>query len=246
MRGRCSSREKPFKFSKTSSTTEVTATRVSVADHGEMAYQTSAALPRSTLAWFNRAGRARNHRALFRTRRSPRSSWMGSVWPLPVDGTSRDIWLIDLERGNSRVTTASGDLMPCGHRMETPSLRIEPRRPVESLSDGVERHRPRRIAGQIETVKHPATGRSTERSLCMIVCIARRRVGISGRRPYAVVEARRGSCSTESAEGHGRRSSGTAMDGLHDFRRVRDERGPTSDPSAIERQVEILWLLAEP
>ena len=52
----------------------------SLAEHGEMAYQTTAAVPRSTLAWFNRAAGGLNHRAAFRTSRSPRSPRTASVW----------------------------------------------------------------------------------------------------------------------------------------------------------------------
>ena len=86
----------------------------SVADHGEMAYQTSAALPRSTLAWFNRAGRRLEPSSTLQDTEEPSLSMDGKrVAVTRWMGTSRDIWLIDLERGNSRVTTEpSGDLMP--------------------------------------------------------------------------------------------------------------------------------------
>ena len=86
----------------------------SISDHGEMAYQTSAALPRSTLAWFTRAGKQVEPASLLQDVEDPSLSTDGTrVAVTRWMGASRDVWLVDLARGNLRLTSEpSGDLMP--------------------------------------------------------------------------------------------------------------------------------------
>jgi Tol biopolymer transport system component len=86
----------------------------SVSDHGELAYQTSAAVPRSALVWFDRKGNRIAGTATLQDAEEPSISADGtrvvvSRWA----GTSKDIWLLDLTKGSSRVTsTAATNLMP--------------------------------------------------------------------------------------------------------------------------------------
>ena len=61
-----------------------------------MAYQTTAALPRSTLAWFNRAGRRLNPSGTLHDVEEPSlSTGRHASGSDPVDGGIRDIWLVD-------------------------------------------------------------------------------------------------------------------------------------------------------
>jgi Tol biopolymer transport system component len=86
----------------------------SLSEHGELAYQTTAAVPRSTLAWFNRSGKQLEPSGSLQDTEEPSLSSDGTrVAVTRWMGASRDIWLVDQTRGNSRVTTdPSGDLMP--------------------------------------------------------------------------------------------------------------------------------------
>ena len=86
----------------------------SISEHGEMAYQTMATVPRSELAWFNRAGEPLESSSTFHDTEDPSLSADGKrVAVTRWTGPSKDIWLVDLARGSSRVTSdPSADLMP--------------------------------------------------------------------------------------------------------------------------------------
>ncbi len=130
----------------------------SVSDHGELAYQTSAALPRSTLAWFARSGQQLESANTLQDMEEPSLSGDGdrvavSRWM----GASRDIWLVDRAKGNSRLTShPSVELMPIwspdGDSIVFASNRDGPSDLYRMPSNG---------AGQAElivksgTVKHP-------------------------------------------------------------------------------------------
>jgi len=86
----------------------------SISEHAEMAYQTTAAVPRSQLAWFNRAGRPLESSSTLHDTEEPSLSPDGTrVAVIRWMGPSRDIWLVDLARGTSRMTSdPSAELMP--------------------------------------------------------------------------------------------------------------------------------------
>lgn len=86
----------------------------SVSEHIELAYQTSAAAPRSALVWYDRRGQQVQRAESIEDSEDPSLSPDGSrVAVTRSEGTSRDIWLIDRVKGSSRVTSdASADVMP--------------------------------------------------------------------------------------------------------------------------------------
>lgn len=86
----------------------------SVSGHGELAYQTSAAVPRSALVWFDRKGSRLDTEPTLQDAEEPSiSADGGRVAVSRWSGTSKDVWLLDLMRGNTRVTShSSTNLMP--------------------------------------------------------------------------------------------------------------------------------------
>jgi len=87
----------------------------SISDDGEIAYQTSAAVPRSELAWFNRAGQRLELPVAPGDVEEPSLAADGkrvaeTRW---AAGTS-DVWMVDVARGSSSRLTfdPSGEFMP--------------------------------------------------------------------------------------------------------------------------------------
>jgi eukaryotic-like serine/threonine-protein kinase len=86
----------------------------SVSDHGELAYQTSAAEPESALVWYDRHGGPIPLAKSIQDSEDPSLSPDGDrVAVTRSDGPSRDVWIVDRVKGSSRVTAdASADIMP--------------------------------------------------------------------------------------------------------------------------------------
>lgn len=85
----------------------------SISDRHEMAYQTTAAAPRSSLVWFNRAGRRQPAKTIEDTEDPSLSPDGKRVAVSRWSGSSKDIWLLDQTTGHSRVTSdAWADIMP--------------------------------------------------------------------------------------------------------------------------------------
>jgi Tol biopolymer transport system component len=85
-----------------------------ISEHGELAYQTSSATPRSTLVWYDRRGRSIQRTDAIQDSEDPSLSPDGSRVAISrSDGPSGDIWLVDRVKGSSRVTSdTSADIMP--------------------------------------------------------------------------------------------------------------------------------------
>ena len=78
----------------------------SVSRRGEMAYQTGAAVPRSALVWFDRAGRALESPPSIQDAYEPSLSPDGErVAFTRSTGPSKDLWVVDRAKGDSRITS---------------------------------------------------------------------------------------------------------------------------------------------
>ena len=86
----------------------------SVSEHAELAYQTSAASPRSALTWYDRRGQPVQGMPSIEGTEDPSLSRDGTrVAVTRTEGSSRHLWLVDRVKGSSRVTSdASADIMP--------------------------------------------------------------------------------------------------------------------------------------
>jgi eukaryotic-like serine/threonine-protein kinase len=131
----------------------------SISGHGELAYQTSAAVPRSVLAWFDRAGKPVAPAGTLEDTEEPSLSPDGQrVAVTRWRGASRDIWVVDLVRGPSRVTSEpSGELMPIwspdGNSLVFASNRRGPADLYRMAASGAE---PARLLLESNQVKHPS------------------------------------------------------------------------------------------
>lgn len=136
----------------------------SISAEGDMAYQTSAAVRRSALVWFDRSGKTLESRATVQDAEEPSLSPDGkrlavSRWM----GPSKDIWLIDLAQGGSRMTShPSVDLMPIwspdGDSIIFASNRDGPSDLYRMAASGTDKADP---VVRSSTVKHPSDWSST-------------------------------------------------------------------------------------
>jgi Tol biopolymer transport system component len=131
---------------------------VSISEHGELAYQTTAAVPRSNLAWFNRTGQPLESVSTLHDADDPSISPDGKrVAVTRSTGSLKDIWIVDLARGNSRVTAdPSVEFTPIwspdGHSIVFASNRDGPSDLYRTAASGAGRAEPLLNSS---AVKHP-------------------------------------------------------------------------------------------